>query len=220
MDITANTVSAVNQMIKSSDLSFLGNENAKKRILIVGNSITRHGPKEDIGWSGDWGMAASAPEKDYVHRLHTMLTDANEDVYIRIRQCAFWERNYLNEDILSNYVGEKDFCADIVVFRLGENVPAELKPAFQQKLEEFINYICPKSGKVIFTTCFWANEIVDDAIKAVASARGDVCLNGNFAVDEKMMALGKFEHSGVAAHPSDEGMEAIANSIFEAIQKL
>ena len=28
----------------------------------MGNSITRHGPKEEIGWPYDWGMAASAFE--------------------------------------------------------------------------------------------------------------------------------------------------------------
>ena len=37
------------------------------RILFIGNSVTWHGPKEDIGWTGDWGMAASSAEKDYAH---------------------------------------------------------------------------------------------------------------------------------------------------------
>lgn len=34
------------------------------RVLFVGNSITRHGPKPEAGWHNDWGMAATAREKD------------------------------------------------------------------------------------------------------------------------------------------------------------
>ena len=95
-----NTVSAVNQMINSSELSFIGNENAPLKILIVGNSITRHGPNASIGWERDWGMAASAPDKDYVHRLYAKLQENGIDAFMRITQAAHWERNFQNEDIL------------------------------------------------------------------------------------------------------------------------
>jgi hypothetical protein len=39
------------------------------RILFLGNSLTLHGPKPEIKWTGNWGMAASAQDKDYVHLL-------------------------------------------------------------------------------------------------------------------------------------------------------
>lgn len=218
MDIKDNTVSAVGQMVNSSELSFLGNEKAKTRILVVGNSITRHGPLAEIGWNNDWGMAASAPEKDYVHCLYTKLKENGQDVYMRIRQCAFWEVNFLKDDILSYYMEERAFHADIVVFRLGENVPEKDKPYFKDALGKFITHICPK-GKVVFTTCFWKNEIIDEAIEDVAKARGEICLDGFLSKDESNMSLGKFEHAGVAGHPSDKGMEAIAELIFNALKR-
>ena len=79
----------------------------------------------------------------------------------------------------------------MVIFRLGENVPNEAKPDFQNYLVELIEYICPKFGKMLFTTCFWKNPIVDDAIFAVAKQRGDLCVD-LLSNDESMMALGKF----------------------------
>ena len=102
-EIEKNTVSGDGQMINSSEVSFLGNKNAKKRILVLGNSITRHGPKKEIGWERDWGMAASLPEKDFVHRLYDMLIENGEDIYMFIRQASFWEGHFLDENIMSEF---------------------------------------------------------------------------------------------------------------------
>ena len=219
MLIEKNTVSAKNQMVNATeDLSFLGDENAKIKILVVGNSITRHGPNKEIGWERDWGMAASEAEKDYVHLLYAMLTETGKDVFMRISQCADWEVNFRKEDSLDKYQEDREFQADIVVFRLGENVAEADRPYFKEPLKQFIEYICP-TGKVVYTTCFWENPIIDQAIQAVALERGEICINGCFSKEEKNMALGQFTHGGVAMHPSDAGMEEIAKAIFMVLQK-
>ena len=219
MDVSCNTVSALDQMINSGELSYLGDENAKKRILIVGNSITRHGPRESIGWSGDWGMAASAPEKDFVHRLYEKLKAVGQDVFIRVRQCAYWEMSFLTEEnILSRYDAERAWNADIVVFRLGENVPKDNKIYFKEAMKKFVEHICP-TGKIVYTTCFWKNEIVDKATMEIAKERGEVCVDGYFSANEENMALGQFEHGGVAKHPSDKGMEVIAETFFQLLKE-
>ncbi len=53
---------------------------AKKgpRVLFVGNSITLHGPRPQIGWTNNWGMAASARDKDYVHLLQKRIVATAE----------------------------------------------------------------------------------------------------------------------------------------------
>ena len=73
---------------------------------------------------------------------------------------------------------------------------------------------------MIYTTCFWKNPVVDEAINSVAIERGEVCIDGNFSKEEKNMALGQFAHSGVAIHPSDAGMEEIAKAIFQELKKV
>jgi hypothetical protein len=47
-----------------------------ERVAFIGNSITLHGPKADIDWNGNWGMAATEAQRDYVHRIAKRLEDA------------------------------------------------------------------------------------------------------------------------------------------------
>ena len=60
MDIKKNTVSAQNQVSEIGYGESFGNEGLK--VLFVGNSITRHEPKPEIGWDNDWGMAGCVEE--------------------------------------------------------------------------------------------------------------------------------------------------------------
>ena len=220
--VADNDVSAVGQMRNSKEVSYFGNEKAEKRLLIVGNSITRHGPLAEIGWERDWGMAASAPERDYVHLLTSRLF-AEEDLFVMVRQFASWEGRYKEEGLLDTYVPEHDFMADEVVFRLGENVKPlqndEEEAAFLDALLAFIARINPKGGTVYFTTCFWKNERVDRAIRHAAARLSMPLIDLNpLGDDEENMAIGLFEHQGVAHHPGDLGMERIANAIYQAMR--
>ena len=46
-------------------------------VLILGNSITFSAADSKVGWFGNWGMAASKPEFDYVHLLTAKFKDLN-----------------------------------------------------------------------------------------------------------------------------------------------
>jgi len=50
------------------------NDTTIRRVLILGNSITIYSPAPQIGWYGDWGMAAGSKDKDFVHILDKSLS--------------------------------------------------------------------------------------------------------------------------------------------------
>lgn len=216
--IKQNTVSAEKQLKGNESLFYLGNPDAKTRIVIVGNSITRHGIKEDIGWDRLCGMAASDEEHDYVHILYRKLTEVGQEVYMMVNQLSDWEMHH-RENILGNYTDIRDFKPDWFVFRLGENIHGdrydETLPAHMEKMLAF--FTTPKT-KVVMTTCFWKNADVDEAIRSVAKKGNHILVEmGDLGDREDMRAGGLFWHGGVASHPGDKGMAHIAQRIFDVM---
>ena len=219
--IDKNTVSAKGQLKESEFVSFINPEGTGKRILFVGNSITRHGVLPEIGWHNDWGMAASGLENDYVHIVIKELNKTFKDAVFCICQVANWERQYkTGEDTLYQYEGARDFGADIIIMRCIENCPQEdfNHEVFTNQYKNLIDYLnVSKNADVILTTGFW-NHIGDVNIENIAKERGyKFKYLGDLGEDDQMKAIGLFEHSGVANHPGDKGMEAIAERILEKI---
>lgn len=217
--IKENTVKAENQVKKDENVFYLGNENAPFRVAVLGNSITRHGPCAEIGWSGLYGMAASCEEKDYVHLLAARLKRDGVDCRLMVNQISEWERTFARFD-LSKLDAIREFSADAILFRCGENVAAaEDKNVFRECLQEMIAYIDPNRSPVVFTTCFWKYPALDECIRSGAAAYGAEAVElGDLGDDPAMKAVGLFEHSGVAAHPGDAGMQAIADRIYPVLR--
>ena len=59
---------------------------------------------------------------------------------------------------------------------------------------------------------------VDEVIMEEAQARGAICVDILHKKDSEM-ALGQYWHEGVSMHPSDEGLEMIADAFFSVLKQ-
>ena len=215
-----NTVSAVNQLAEG-EYSKVFEDGGDLKILFVGNSITKHGYLAEIGWFGNWGMAASCEEKDFVHLVVGELSKKTSVDY-SIAQLANWERAYWDTDNIlpKEYQTAIDFAADIVVVRIGENMPEiEDEKVCKENFEKMIKYFCKNpNAKVVLTNLFWNKAVLNKIIKEVADENNYIfCDISDLEKDEKTMAIGLFEHKGIAVHPGDYGMKCIADRILDSI---
>lgn len=219
-----NTVRSDHQLDGTEEISFEKKDSHGLRVLFLGNSMTLHGIKEDIGWHGCWGMAASTKEKDYVHRMMDMICEKQPDASFRICQAADWERNYKQgNDTWPLFQEAHDFDADIIIMRLVENCCGNDfdQELFEQQLESFLDYLNPsKAAKIIMTTGFWRHP-GDEGIRALAKRNNWPLVElGDLGEDDAMKAIGLFEHNGVANHPGDLGMQKMAERIFACCEPL
>ena len=198
------------------------------KVLFLGNSITLHGPKPDIGWTGNWGMAASAEAMDYVHLLTAAIGKASgAPPRTMVRNVAGFEREYRTFDIATELKPELEFHADLVVVAIGENVPEpatdEARASFAAAFAQLLATLKQHGQPAIFVrSCFWPHPVKDGIMRKASAEAGatfvDIAALGRDAAN----AAGSertIEHAGVAGHPGDKGMRAIADAIFAAIQK-
>lgn len=199
---------------------------ATLKLLFLGNSITWHGPKQDIGWSGHWGMAASAEEKDFAHLVAKALSKTTGAApEVMIKNISEFERQYATYDADAKLKDAFGFGADLIVVAVGENVPAlssdEAKGQFANSLGKLLRGLkTDKRPTIVVRSCFWANPAKDQVLKQTCQEVGGIYVDiGQLAKDESNYARSerKFAHNGVAAHPGDKGMQAIANAILGAI---
>ncbi len=221
-DFFNNTVSSKGQMQNGDILTYECKKNAALRVLFVGNSITLHSVRPEIGWHRLCGMAASAPEKDYVHRTVAALEEKYGSVSYMIAQIAEWERDYDTYSLSENFAAVHDFNADLVIIRVGENTRKDTDELLRRNYrEEFAKMICFFRGnaqKTVVTSLFWSRAVLDDIIKAAAEENGCILVNiGHLGASDENKAIGEYEHSGVASHPNDRGMQAIADAIVNAL---
>jgi TolB protein len=198
------------------------------KVLFLGNSITLHAPAPDIGWAGNWGMAATAAEKDYVHLLTADIAKASGSVpQTMVRNIADFERGHAAYDPAITLKAELEFGADILIVAIGENVPElgddKAQAAFAAASARLLNSLKAQGQPALFVrSCFWPHAVKDGILrKACADAGGTFVEIATLGSDASNAARAErqIEHAGVAGHPGDKGMRAIADALFAAIRQ-
>lgn len=198
------------------------------KVLFLGNSITLHGLAPTIGWTGNWGMAASAEDKDYVHVLLSHIEKATGGKpEMKVRNIAKFERNLTAYRLPDELKEELAFEADIIVIALGENAASpktdEAKAEFDAAFTNLFAELKKHGQPTIFVRSqFWQDAAKDRLMKKTCEAVGGTFIDiSHLGIKETNYARSErqIEHAGVAGHPGDKGMQALADALWQAIQK-
>lgn len=199
-----------------------------QRILFLGNSITLHGPAPKIGWTGNWGMAATAQDKDYVHQLVGKISKATgQTPKVMIRNIADFERRPTEFNIGEALKDELAFEADVIILAIGENASSpttdEARQQFAAALKDLLAQLKQHGKPTLFVRSqFWPDATKDKLLKAACQDAGGVFVDiSRLGADPSNAARSErqIEHAGVAGHPGDKGMAAIADQLWLAIKQ-
>lgn len=211
-------------------------QNDEYNYLAIGNSITLHGI-ENIWWN-EIGMAATDEEHDYFHLVLKYLKENNDSVKGVPYNFCEWETYNGDRDETLEYLDQYlSSELDLVTIQLGENAQLgeEVRnlEAYQKDYVSLINYVKEKApnARILVIDDFWSDGLRNERKKNAAEETGVefVSLEGitnnqeyycglNTIVYDKDGGEHIVEHDGVANHPGDKGMAAIASRVIEVLK--
>ena len=200
-----------------------------ERILFLGNSLTYHGPKPDIKWAGNWGMAASSRDRDFVHLLAAAINSrtkgklhleppsgkASSGIENILNIADILERGYADYQA-SRIKKQLQWKADLVIVQCGENVVAEgFRPgAFKKALQAMLDDLKASSNPHIFVT----GNILNSNPK-LDEIKRQVCAED--PTRRTFVDISAYRQSdqvnGLFGHLNDQGMKLIAETLLAAI---
>lgn len=188
-----------------------------KKILILGNSITHTSPNPSIGWYGDWGMAATVQDSDYVHILERNFKLQNDSAKVETVNILPFEVDCEHYDLtqLQKY---RDAKPDFIIIRIGENVPGKIDlNLFERRYTALVNYLKTDNPDVLILGggSIWGS-IVDNVM---ANHPPFISLKA-IVQDPSNFSYGLFADPGIQAHPCNKGMRNMAAILWDAVIKI
>ena len=185
---------------------------AFRKMLVVGDALTACAPDASLGWPNDWGMAATARENDFAHRLHAALRKASPDLEVATDSIMY-------QDEMTGWVHLVPCSADLVVIQLGENYKGGISlDEYGEAYGQMIDELREGSPKTVVCLGPWENVQLEEVIAKAAGAHGAkfVSLRAIHAAPENRAAPeGKFPKIG--GMPGDRGMEKIAEGVLKSL---
>lgn len=197
-----------------------------RRMMVVGNSIMNHAPQPATGWFNHNGMAASAPDKDFVHVLTAYLAQQYPQIAVRLVSGGNFERQFSQPEYSLDEFNEplQTFKPDLIVVRLGENVdegnvfsPIGFEAQYRRLLDRLATY-SGQPVRIICTTSVWRRLQSDSMVRRVTTEKGIPLVDLRDMVgQDQYFAIGQYADVAVAAHPNDVGMKRIADLIWQKL---
>jgi hypothetical protein len=117
------------------------------------------------------------------------------------------------------------FDPDLVVLAIAENVPAlgseDAKAQFKAGVMKILGCaLARRHPLVVVRSSFWADTTKDELLRQACQEADAIFVNAGPLGREAANAARSersFTHDGVAGHPGDRGMKALADAIVQAV---
>lgn len=211
-------------------------------VAILGNSLTANGI---AGWS--CGMAASGPETDWVWLTVQRLKDRNPAVTfhcwddedrsgdtVNRGSCNPFETN-AGQASIATLVGNVPADADLVILQIGDNVNTdERKTKYRANINGLMTAIRAKAPDciLVYLGSWFAKPDLETEVSEACERSGALRVDiADLHTQANQNTVGAsctwpdrtthvIDSSGVAMHPGDPGMKAIADRLWQTLDPL
>lgn len=181
-------------------------------LYVIGNSLSCHPPREEIGWNRNHGMAASALERDYVHLLRDKLRLATGKEYQII------VTTMQNEPHMGGLPAEMPEQADVILLQVGDNYQGTLdEAALEARYAGMLTTLRQRYPRAIVVAVGPWKSGPEAVFRRGAEAAGVPFAAIKHLGDDPAMSATGYSSWAVNWHPGDAGMAAIAEAVWRAV---